>query len=57
MRHDDVPVKNDPKQMKFVLKKLEKSHTHLRRQNESVKRLRIVQSVKSGHIRGGHAFH
>jgi hypothetical protein len=57
MKYEDIPMKSDSKQAKMVLKKLERFQTQIKPKNENVKRLRIVQSVKSGHIRGGHAFH
>ena len=49
--------KNEPKPNRPFLRKSEALEKHLQSQKKNMKRLRIVQSVNLGHVRGGHSYH
>jgi hypothetical protein len=51
------PSKNEPKPNRPFLRKSEALEKRLESQKKNMKRLRIVQSVNLGHVRGGHSFH
>jgi hypothetical protein len=49
--------KDQSKPNRPFLRKSEALEKRLESQKKNMKRLRIVQSVKLGHVRGGHSFH
>lgn len=49
--------KNKTKETKIIGRKASQFDKRISRLNRQTKRLRIVQSVHAGHIRGGHSFH
>jgi hypothetical protein len=51
-----IPLK-DPKEEKELWRKIGKSEKKKRRNIDITKNIRVVQSIKAGHIRSGHAFH
>lgn len=53
----EVYDKTDLKTEKRLLKKLGKLKIKQTPIPDNSKQFRVVQSVKAGHIRGGHAFH
>ncbi len=53
----EVYDKTDLKTEKKLWRQLGKLKKKQISQPENPKRFRVVQSVKAGHIRGGHAFH
>ncbi|MGA9365659.1 MAG: hypothetical protein WBW16_14950 [Bacteroidota bacterium] len=57
MKPTTKPSKNEPKPNRPFLRKSEALEKRLESQKKNMKRLRIVQSVNLGHVRGGHSFH
>ena len=57
MKNDHLPLKEEAKEAKRLQKKLDRLNSQSQSRNDNMKRFRITQSVKAGHIRGGHAFH
>jgi hypothetical protein len=50
--------RNQQKQNKLLLRKLDSNDKQYKLKKDNMQRLRMVQSVKNaGHVRGGHAFH
>ncbi len=56
VKQASIPLK-DSREEKELWRKIEKSEKKKRRNIDTTKNIRVVQSVKVGHIRGGHAFH
>lgn len=57
MKTDRTVLKNQPKQAKPFFRTTPGTEKKLHLTNQNPKRLRIVQSVNAGHVRGGHSFH
>jgi hypothetical protein len=57
MKPEDQSSKNELKPARAFLRKSDKLEKLLESRRKNLKRLRIVQSVKVGHIRGGHGYH
>jgi len=57
MKQAHVPLKTDSGQPKAFLRKLEMLESRKKTKRQGIKQLRIVQSVRAGHVRGGHSFH
>lgn len=55
-KHEPISSK-DIKLEKEIWRKLGKSGKKKKREVDTTKQIRVVQSVKAGHIRGGHAYH
>ncbi len=50
--------RNQQKQNKLLLRKLDSNDKQYTLKKDNLQQLRMVQSVKNaGHVRGGHAFH
>lgn len=57
MKTNNGSVKNELKKKGLIAKKLSFLGKHSRIKQLNQKRLRFVQSVYAGHVRGGHSFH
>ncbi len=57
MKSPKLPLSNNPKELKSNLKKLTARDKRLNAKQRPEKRLKIVQSMNAGHVRGGHSFH
>ncbi|MBI1808230.1 MAG: hypothetical protein HYR76_14420 [Ignavibacteria bacterium] len=57
MKNESISSKNDLKKTKRLMRKLDRLSLQHQQKSENLKRFRITQSVKAGHIRGGHGFH
>lgn len=57
MKALNLSSKNKTKETKILGRKASRFDKQISRLNRQTKRLRIVQSVHAGHIRGGHSFH
>jgi hypothetical protein len=57
MKSPTLPLSNDPKELKSNRKKLAARDKRLHAKQRPEKRLKIVQSMNAGHVRGGHSFH
>jgi hypothetical protein len=57
MKPEDQSSKNESKPARPFLRKSDKLEKLLESRRKNLKRLRIVQSVNVGHIRGGHGYH
>jgi hypothetical protein len=57
MKTPNLPVTNDLKKLKSALKKIAENNRTYQDKQHAAKRLRIVQSVNAGRVRGGHSFH
>lgn len=57
MKSGSPSFKNQQKQSKPFFKTPPVDEKRFQLKNTNFKRLRIVQSVTAGHVRGGHAFH
>ncbi len=57
MRFDQSRFKNQQKNTKPFFKSNPAEEKRLQLLKQNTKRLRIVQSVSAGHVRGGHSFH
>jgi hypothetical protein len=57
MKPANQSSKNELKPARPFLRKSDKLEKLLESRRKNLKRLRIVQSVNVGHIRGGHGYH
>ncbi len=57
MKSGSPSFKNQQKQSKPFFKTPPVDEKRFQLKNKNFKRLRIVQSVNAGHVRGGHSFH
>ena len=57
MKSPKLPLSNDPKELKSKLKKLAARDKRFNAKQRPEKRLKIVQSMNAGHVRGRHSFH
>ena len=58
MKGESNSFRNQVKQSKSFLRKLDSNDKQYKLKKEYLLRSRMVQSVKNaGHVRGGHAFH
>ena len=57
MKSGSPSFKNQQKQSKPFFKTPPIDEKRIQLKNKNFKRLRIIQSVNAGHVRGGHSFH
>jgi hypothetical protein len=57
MKTVEFDARKDRRKEKQLWKQLEKVEKQNKPDSKNLKQFRMVQSVKAGHIRGGHAFH
>ena len=57
MKSPKIPLQNQSKLQKAILKTLAAKEKRFDGAVKNSKRFRIVQSVRAGHVRGGHSFH
>jgi len=57
MKQAHVPLKTDSGQPRAILRRLSVLESRKKTKKQDIKQLRIVQSVRAGHVRGGHSFH
>lgn len=57
MKNDHLPLKEEEKDAKRLQRKLDRNTFNSHTKTDTQKRSKISQSIKAGHIRGGHAFH
>ena len=57
MKSDHIPLKNDPRNER-KLRRLREQEGKISGKNVfSLKQLRKTQTMRAGHVRGGHSFH
>ena len=57
MDRESVSAGDDYKKMKRLQRKMERIRRQTQQRAGNVQQLRITQSARAGHIRGGHGFH
>jgi len=58
MKDSQNSFRNQQKQSKLLLRKLDSNDKEYSKKKGNLQRLRMVQSLRNaGHVRGGHGFH
>ena len=57
MKTSEIFDDNNAKGKKLLWRQIKKLGKQNKHESDNTKQFRVVQSVKAGHIRGGHAFH
>lgn len=57
MKSDHIPLKNDPRTERKLRRLREQEGKFNEKNVYTLKQLRKTQTMRAGHVRGGHAFH